>query len=167
MHEVQKTKTNLTGRRQKIITALSRMDADIIGILEMENDGWGEDSAIYDLVKSDNGLSKQSGKNYDYVTTADRSNIGTDVIKVSLVYNKDTVEPVGEVKIIDDTFPFDKDTKKHRPPMIQTFKDINSGKEITVAINHFKSKGSKCTELEDPTDKFWARQLQPPPCCCV
>ncbi len=140
-------------QRSKIISALARMEADVFGILEMENDGWGEDSAIADLVKGVNESGeKPAAKKYDFVRTADKY-IGKDVIKVSLIFDKTTVKPVGE-PIILTSYPFDEKTSKHRPPMIQTFKELKSGKEVTVVVNHFKSKGSACKALADPEDKF-------------
>ncbi len=144
------SKEEFATQREKIITAISRINADVVGILEMENDGWDNDSAIHDLVID--GINKVSNKTYDYIRT-DADLIGTDVIKVSLIYNKDAVEPAGKPVILTE-YPFDKDTKKHRPPMIQTFKEKATGKEFTVAINHFKSKGSSCSAMGDKTDEW-------------
>ena len=135
-------------QRSKIISAISRMEPDVLGIMEMENDGWGEDSAIQDLV---NGLNESSEKpadsSFSFVSTTDKY-VGTDVIKVSLVYNETAVEPVGDA-IVLTAYPFDETTAKHRPPVIQTFKDIALGNEFTVVVNHFKSKGSVCDALGD------------------
>ena len=39
---------------------------------------------------------------------------------------------------------------KNRPGLIQTFEEVATGERFTVAVNHFKSKGSSCDELGDP-----------------
>ena len=135
----------------KIVTAIARMQADIVGLLEMENDGWGSTSAIVDLVTKLNRSSEKPGnKEYSFVQTT-TPYIGTDVIKVSMLYDKNSVEPVGEATLLTD-YPFDEATKKHRPPMIQTFRVLSNDEIITVVINHFKSKGSSCETLGDATD---------------
>nr|WP_283777725.1 ExeM/NucH family extracellular endonuclease [Sansalvadorimonas sp. 2012CJ34-2] len=137
----------------KIAVAMARMEADIVGVLEMENDGWGEYSAIQNLVNQLNASSdKPQGKNYDFVRSSDQF-IGNDVIKVSIIYDKNSVETVGQPTILK-AYPFDEVTGKHRPPMVQTFKQKNTDKELTVVINHFKSKGSDCDDLADKEDTF-------------
>jgi Ca2+-binding RTX toxin-like protein len=40
---------------------------------------------------------------------------------------------------------------KNRPSIAQTFSEISSGEKLTVAVNHLKSKGSACTDI-DVTD---------------
>lgn len=47
---------------QKIVAALTALDADVVGLMEIENDGFGEHSAILQLV---NALEKASGKEYE------------------------------------------------------------------------------------------------------
>ncbi|MCW7553129.1 ExeM/NucH family extracellular endonuclease [Endozoicomonas gorgoniicola] len=140
-------------QRSKIINAIHEIDADILGLLEVENDGYGEYSAIQDLV---NGLNKafedDPETHYEFVRTSDKY-IGQDVIKVAMIYNTHRVEPEGEPTVLK-IYPFDEKTKKHRQPIIQTFKYTNSNEPVTVAINHFKSKGSSCDAMNDPKDEF-------------
>lgn len=50
--------TEFTRQRDKTIAAIRGLDADIVGLIEMENDGFGPDSAIQDLV---NGLNIADG----------------------------------------------------------------------------------------------------------
>ena len=45
-------------QRTKIINAMTQIDADIFGLMEIENDGYDQDSAIADLV---NGLNEKIG----------------------------------------------------------------------------------------------------------
>lgn len=135
----------------KIVSALMAINADIIGLVEIENDGWDDQSAVADLVKAmNNSAERPRGKRYAYARTTEAF-VGSDVIKVALVYNKRAVKPVGDMVALTQ-YPFDETTAKHRPPVIQTFKEKASGKKLTVVVNHFKSKGSSCSSLQDPED---------------
>ena len=114
----------------KTIAALAALDADIIGLMEMENDSISlEYSALEELVDL---LNAQVGAGtYTYVT---EPNPGTDAIKVSLIYKPAVVTPLGAP--VNDTNPI-----HNRPPLAQTFSYNGSGEIFTVVVNHFKSKG--------------------------
>ena len=99
-------------QRDKIITAISSMNADIIGLLEMENDGFGEHSAIQDLVDGLNAVAP-SGVNYSFVNPhvpADEVSgielLGGDQIKVAMIYNNQKVTEVGTTAYLAQ-FPFE------------------------------------------------------------
>lgn len=127
-------------QRDKVISAILAIDADIIGIMEMENDGFGADSAIQDLV---NGLNANSGAGVTYSFVNPGPNqVGTDEIAVGLIYLTETVEETGQA-VTTSAYPFD---AKNRQPLVQTFRHIASGEELTVSVNHFKSKGSCPTD---------------------
>jgi predicted extracellular nuclease len=53
--------TEFNRQRAKIIAALKELDADVVGLIEMENDGDGENSAIADLVR---GLNEATACRY-------------------------------------------------------------------------------------------------------
>ncbi len=144
--------TEFVRQQSKIVTAMARMNADVIGLQEMENDGWEEGiSAISSLVNALNAShEKPVEKTYRYVATNSKY-AGTDVIKVALIYNSAAVTPVGDA-IVLEAYPFDATTAKHRPPLLQTFKVNDGGAEFTAVVNHFKSKGSGCTDMADPED---------------
>jgi len=143
-------------QRNKIISAIGAMNADIIGILEMENDGFGEQSAIQDLI---NGLNDAapSDVNYSFVNPnipADATTgielLGGDHIKVALIYNNRKVTEIGTAAYLTE-FPFE---YHNRPPMAQSFELTENGENITVAINHFRSKGCSSTGGEENEDKL-------------
>ena len=119
------------------------MDADVIGLLEIENNI--DDAALADLV---NGLNVALGAGtYDYIHTGA---IGTDAIKVALIYKPASVSLVGDYAILDSSVdPRFIDTK-NRPALAQTFMDNTTGGIFTVAVNHLKSKGSDCNDVGDP-----------------
>jgi predicted extracellular nuclease len=132
----------LDRQRTKIVAAIVEMDADVVGIIEIENDAG---TATADLV---DGLNAAAGAGtYDYVDTGV---IGTDEIKVGFLYRPANVSPVGDFAILDSSVdPAFIDTK-NRPTLIQTFAQDSTGERVTVAVNHLKSKGSSCSDVGDP-----------------
>jgi predicted extracellular nuclease len=83
---------------------------------------------------------------YAYIDTG---TIGTDAIKVGLLYKPATLTPVGAYSILDSSDdPSFLDTK-NRPSLAQTFQNPG-GEKFTIVVNHFKSKGSSCSDVGDP-----------------
>ena len=127
----------LIRQRAKLLAALEGLDADIIGLNEVENTTGVEPLA--DIVAGLPG--------YAYIDTG---TIGTDAIKVGMIYRTEKVAPVGAFKILDSSVdPRFIDTKS-RPVLAQTFQDLSTGGILTVAVNHLKSKGSDCNDVGDP-----------------
>jgi len=128
-------------QRTKIIAAITELDADVVGLIEIENN----EAAIEDLV---NGLNDAAGAGtYAYVDTGV---IGTDAIKVAFVYQPARATPVGDHAILDSSVdPRFIDTK-NRPALAQTFQSHDSGGIFTAVVNHLKSKGSACNDVGDP-----------------
>ena len=131
-------------QRDKIISAISIMDADVIGLMEIENDAT-PNSAIEDLVV---GLNVVAGAGtYDFIDTGI---VGSDQIRVAFIHKPGTVTPVGPFKILDSSVdPTFIDTK-NRPVLAQTFEQNSSGARFTPVVNHLKSKGSACDDVGDP-----------------
>ncbi len=130
--------TEFIRQEAKIITALVALDADVVGLMEIENDGTGAQSAIQALVDRLN--EETAPGTYAFVAEPDP---GTDEIKVALIYQPAAVTPVGlavNYQVTDHiTYTgelFD------RTPLAQTFQDNLTGQTFTVIVNHFKSKGS-------------------------
>ncbi len=129
-------------QRTKIITALVSIDADVVGLIELENHA--TDAALQDLVA---GLNDALGADtYAAISTGP---IGTDAIKVAIIYKPATVTPVGAYAILDSSVDSRFLDTKNRPVLAQTFMD-NDGGMFTFAINHLKSKGSDCNDVGDP-----------------
>jgi predicted extracellular nuclease len=123
----------LARQQAKIVSALAALDADIIGLLEVENNGYGQQSALASLSAA---LNKVSAKPYRFIIT--REQPGNDEIKVALLYRPATVSVEGKAAMLLGS-PFDWGS---RPPLAQSFRHLVSNELITVSINHFKSKGS-------------------------
>ena len=133
----------LARQRAKIIAALEGIDADVVGLVEIENDN--ADAALSDLVA---GLNDAVGAGtYEYVATG---GIGTDAIRVALIYKPGSVSPVGDFAILDSSVDARFIDDKNRPVLAQSFMDNAAGGIVTVAVNHLKSKGSPCDDVSDP-----------------
>jgi predicted extracellular nuclease len=133
-----------TRQLTKIVDAMDRINAEVFGLMEIENDAT-PNSAIEDLVAALNAVSPD--RTYDFIDTGV---IGTDEIKVALIYQAEWVTPIGAFTILDSSVdPTFLDTK-NRPVLAQTFMDNRSGGSFAVAVNHLKSKGSDCDDVGDP-----------------
>ncbi|RYD96592.1 MAG: ExeM/NucH family extracellular endonuclease, partial [Sphingobacteriales bacterium] len=124
-----------TRQRNKIINAIAQINADLVGLMEIENDGTGTNSAIQDLV---NGLNAVLGANtYSFINDgASSQTFGTDAIRCGMLYKSANLTPVGVPMLsASDTF--------NRPPFAQKFTSNTSGLPFVFVVNHYKSKG--CT----------------------
>ena len=133
-----------TRQRDKIINAIVTMDADIVGLMEIENDAAGG-SAIEDLVAGLNAATDPG--TYAFIDTGV---VGTDEIRVAIIYQPATVTPFNAFAVLDSAIdPTFIDTR-NRPSLAQTFTRNSNGKRLTVVVNHLKSKGSGCADIGDP-----------------
>jgi len=132
----------LERQRAKILSALAELDADVVGLMEVGNTTGVE--PVRDLAQ---GLNERLGAGtYDFVDTG---TIGTDAIRVALLYKPGTVRPVGDFAVLDSSDDARFDDQKNRPMLTQTFDEVGGGR-FTVSVNHLKSKGSDCDEVGDP-----------------
>ncbi|BFT30105.1 GlyGly-anchored extracellular endonuclease Xds [Alteromonas sp. D210916BOD_24] len=131
----------------RIVEAIVALNADVVGLMEIENDGFSDDSAIQSLV---NAINAQLGETeqYSFVTSVDGLGIGTDAITVGLLFRASVVTPLGDARIVDMPEQQIDESRlaRMRPSLIQAFTHLESEKTFAVAVNHFKSKGSQCAE---------------------
>jgi predicted extracellular nuclease len=135
-----------TRQRDKLLQALAGLDADVLGLNELENTPGV--SPLGDPVNGIvPGLNDLLGAGtYDFIDTGV---IGTDAIRVGLIYKPGVVTPVGDFKLLTSAVdPRFIDTKS-RPALAQTFRENATGERFTVVVNHLKSKGSACGDIGD------------------
>ncbi|SHO54783.1 ExeM/NucH family extracellular endonuclease [Vibrio quintilis] len=156
-------------QQEKIVNAIVKLDADIIGLMEIENNGFGDAGAIHQLVDQLNAQLADSSRHYSVVevdTNQDGQinkddSVGTDVITTGVIYRKSMVSleksrvismPSQQApEVLDDDGKVIEDGKNYqRQTLAPTFTINGLDKELTVAVNHFKSKGSKCWEDAAP-----------------
>ncbi|KML48745.1 endonuclease [Burkholderia cepacia] len=120
-----KTHAVFVRQEAKIVAALRALRADVIGLMEIENNGYGNASAV-------RRLAAQLGDGWRAVDPG-TARLGRDAIAVALLYDSRTVEPVGRAATVSLG-------RRHRPPLAQTFRRIGGMRAFTVAVNHLKSK---------------------------
>ncbi|MBK8984726.1 MAG: ExeM/NucH family extracellular endonuclease [Chloroflexi bacterium] len=131
----------------KIVAAIEGLNADVIGVMEIENNN---DGAIANLVSRLNATA--GAGTYAYIPTG---TVGTDQITVGVIYKPGRVTPVGTAQILTAaafTDPNNTGTARSRPAVAQTFDTIITGERFTVVVNHLKSKGS-CPASGADTDQ--------------
>jgi predicted extracellular nuclease len=126
-------------QRAKIIAGIAALAPDIMGLTEVENDGYGPASAIADLVNGLNAVAP-AGTTYAFVD-ASAVDVVTDVIHCAFIYRVQTVGLVGNPAMLNHS----SFVGIARNPLAQTFRQLSNGEKLTVAINHFKSKGTAST----------------------
>ena len=135
-------------QRVKLLNALEGMDADVIGLVEVENTAGVEPLA--DIVA---GLNDRLGTEaWAYVPAGENAVVGTDAIKVGLIYRTDAVAQIGDAAVLDTPDFLDPNgtgSDKNRAAVAATFVDLTSGGVTSVTVNHLKSKGSGCGEGDD------------------
>jgi predicted extracellular nuclease len=133
-------------QRDKIISAITDLDADVVGLMELENDSTaGADfGAIEDLVAGLNDATAPG--TWAFIDTGI---VGGDQIRVGLIYQPANVVPVGAHAIIDSSVDARFIDTLNRPSILQTFA-TTSGTRFSVLVNHLKSKGSDCNHVGDP-----------------
>ena len=136
--------TEFTRQRDKLLAALKGLGGDVIGLNELENttgvDPLGGPDGIVP------GLLSVGAGTYDYINTG---TIGTDAIRVGLIYKPSKVTPIGDFKILNTAVDPRFLDMRSRPALAQTFEEVGTGERFTVIVNHLKSKGSACTP-DDP-----------------
>ena len=129
-------------QKAKIVTAINKLDANVLGLSEIENDA----SVTGDVSKRDDSLKKlvdalnaAAGTNkWDYVKSPTQLGTDEDVIRVAFIYQPAKVKPVGESRIFDDS-AF---TGVARQPLAQEFDTVDRDDDdnFVAVVNHFKSK---------------------------
>ena len=114
----------------------------MLGVIEIENSS--DNVPINDLVA---GLNSVAGAGT--YTAIETGAIGTDAIRVGFIYQPDAVTPAGGFAVLDSSVDASFDDTKNRPVLAQSFEDNDNGELFTVAVNHFKSKGSPCDDVGD------------------
>jgi len=132
----------LDRQREKTISALLALDADIVGLMELENNGGASLRSIVD------GLNAETGPgSWAFVDTGF---IGADTIAVGLIYRPSAVAPAGNHAILSAGVDVRFNDQKNRPTLAQSFNVAATASRFTVAVNHLKSKGSDCGDVGDP-----------------
>ena len=123
----------LNRQRERASIVICGLNPDIAGLMELENTT--PTDTINDLLGAVNA---RCGGTHPYTFINTGGTLGTDAIRVALIYRAGIVAPVGSVLV-------DLDPVHNRPPTAQTFDVADAtnpafGQRFTVVANHFKSK---------------------------
>ena len=127
---------------EKVVTAISMMDADIVGLIELENNANESITAIVGSLNTGVG-----GRSYAFVDTG---TVHTDGIKTGFIYDGAAIQAVGSFALLDSSVDQRFDDSRNRPTLAQTFAVNATGAMVTLVVNHLKSKGSSCESSGDP-----------------
>ena len=133
-------------QKAKIVSALVGLNADVIGLIEIENDGYSSTSAIAELAAA---MNTAAGTSVWKIINPGTNKIGTDAIAVGFIYRSDKATAIGNTAILDSSIDPQFIDTKNRPALAQSFR-VNSNRAVaTAVVNHFKSKGSDCNDVGD------------------
>jgi predicted extracellular nuclease len=128
-----------TRQLDKLLSAIRAIDADVLGLVELENN---EQQSLEDIVA---GLNASDDEEiYRYLPTG---SIGEDAIKVGLIYKPNVVSLTGKPAILNASVDKRFDDSLSRPALAQTFQ-TNDQHSLTVIVTHLKSK--RCKEQSGP-----------------
>jgi predicted extracellular nuclease len=155
------TAAEFTRQKDKIVTAIRAINADVLGVIEMQNNGADASSAIVDLVTAVNAGQPVADQYAAIADPATPEFSGCDAIKVAFIYKPSSVTPangttatVGAVTVAsgaaftvpngydgngDSSAAFDTNNRK---PIAVTFTQNSNSAAFTAVMNHFKSKSS-------------------------
>lgn len=128
------TAAEFTRQQVKIVEAIAGLDADVLGLMEIENNN---DVATQNLVAALNA--KMGAGTYAAVNSG---TFGTDVIKVDILYKPAKVKRVGSTVLPTGADLANYTTASGRPPLAQRFASVANDGGFWFVVNHFKSKGS-------------------------
>lgn len=138
------TSAELTRQRAKLVEAIAGLDADVLGLMEIENNGT---VALADLAAAVNA--RVGAGTYSYI---DAGQPGTDAITVAMLYKPARVSPVGSAQVPGDSrFAV---AGGSRPPVAQRFAAASNNGGFWMVVNHFKSKGSCPSTANDPDQDY-------------
>ncbi|MGL5814706.1 MAG: ExeM/NucH family extracellular endonuclease [Aeromonas sp.] len=143
-------------QRTKIVSAITRLNADVVGLMEIENNGYGDNSAIANLVGALNAALPDEQGHYAFVHSPDDQPMGTDAITVGLIYKPAKVSlegvaqliplPVQVAETVDGAGKPVSIRQGMRDSLLQRFSSPKGDAPLTLVVNHLKSKGSACYE---------------------
>ncbi|MFI6290270.1 ExeM/NucH family extracellular endonuclease [Nonomuraea sp. NPDC050790] len=111
----------------KLVATLKGLDADVVGLMEVQNNGQTALQALVDALNAQVGAGTYAALAHPFP--------GTDEIQVGMIYKPRVLKPAGETASSQDPV-------FSRPPLIQTFRRVSGGQPFTMIVNHLKSKGS-------------------------
>ena len=136
---------DLARQQAKIVKAINALDADVVGLMEIENSarlGEPKDEALTTLVGALNadagaGTWAANPSSAELPPVADM-----DVINSAIIYKPAAVGRVGASRALGTQSAAGGAFDNAREPLGQVFHPVAGGSDFLFVVNHFKSKGS-------------------------
>jgi predicted extracellular nuclease len=146
---------DLLRQQTKITTAINRLDASVVGLMEIENSvklGEQPDEALATLVDALNAAAGRPGK-WRYAASSDQLQpvADQDVITNAFIYQPAKVR-LGQVWALGSAAGADGPFANARTPLAASFTPAGGGRPMVVVVNHFKSKSSSADAVGDNAD---------------
>ena len=137
-----KSQPELQRQRDKLVTAIAGLDADALGLMEIENSS----DALFNLVDA---INAQLGA--DTYVAIDNPVQGSDAIKVAIIYKPSRLTPIDAAESPPPRRG-DGGISASRPSLAQRFNVRDSASGFWLIVNHLKSK-SRCPTDENSGDR--------------
>jgi predicted extracellular nuclease len=125
------TATEFQRQQDKLVATIVGLDADVLGLIEIENNNAVALKALVDAVNARLGAPVYSYRSPGV--------IGGDQITVAVIYKPARVDAIGNPQVpVDPDFAVDGGV---RPPVAQRFAARDNGGGFWFVVNHLKSKG--------------------------
>ena len=141
-----RTRAALRHQTDKLVAALTAPDPDVIAVMELEADGYGEHSSLAQLADA-------LGEPWQYIRTDPARS--RRAIRNGLLYRPDRAEPRGTPRLLELA------PQQGRPVLAQTFRPVGSEQQVRIAVAHLKSKSCRNATGNNPDQGdgqgCWAR----------
>jgi predicted extracellular nuclease len=124
-------------QRARLKALVGHAQPHLLGVMELENDGFGPRSAASDFVAD----LRNTGGDWSVINPTNQP-IGGDAITVGIFYRADLLDPEGAAMLLTAP-PFERGS---RVPLAQWFVHRATGDVFLVVVNHLKSKGGCPTD---------------------
>lgn len=136
---------DLERQQAKLVAAITALDADVVGLMEIENSaalGEETDEATATLVDALNAAAGE--QRWAFVPSSEELPPAAeqDVITNAIIYQPAAVSTVGEARALGDQSGDGEAFVNAREPIGQVFEPAGEGAPFLFVVNHFKSKGS-------------------------
>lgn len=136
---------DLARQQTKIVAAINALDADVVGLMEIENSaalGEQTDEATATLVAALNAAAGAETWAFIPSSTDLPNPADQDVITNAIIYQPAAVTPQGASRALGNQSGAGQAFVNAREPIAQVFAPAGGGEPFLFVVNHFKSKGS-------------------------
>ncbi|WP_309648049.1 ExeM/NucH family extracellular endonuclease [Nocardioides sp.] len=141
---------DLARQQQKIVAAINALDADVVGLMEIENSAAlveTPDEATNTLVAALNAAAGSQVWAANPSSSELPAPAEQDVITNAIIYRTAAVTRLGEARALGTLSADGQAFGNAREPIAQAFTPVGGGEDFMVVVNHFKSKGSGVDDM--------------------